>query len=167
MVPLSLTSKTLSPKRSIEIHNDKQEMDDNDIVRFTDLRFSKGSRKKMMRIQFFAEVQYVKINGQIGTQMLESDTSQSFIILTNENQWKDSECHLLRKHMFELQGSEISWWRVCSFTSSLLFSNRFLHKFPLLQFANTLQIHYLRATRQDPTNCTRPLSMFLFIIPSQ
>jgi len=66
---------------------------------------------------------------------VESHTSQPFIVITNECQWEESEGVLLRKEAFGEQ-VDIPW--------------------PL--FANVLQHHFIRATRQDAVRPTRWLS---------
>jgi hypothetical protein len=70
---------------------------------------------------------------------IESDLSNPFIVITNECQWEESEGILLKKDAFGEQ-AEVSW----------------------PQFANVLQRHFLRATRQDLIRPTRQLSNFDF-----
>eukprot|EP01094_Clydonella_sp_ATCC50884_P028756 TRINITY_DN873_c0_g1_i2.p1 TRINITY_DN873_c0_g1~~TRINITY_DN873_c0_g1_i2.p1 ORF type:complete len:226 (-),score=68.28 TRINITY_DN873_c0_g1_i2:481-1158(-) len=55
--------------------------------------------------------------------------------MTNENQWETSAGALLKKEIFERR-SEATWEH----------------------FANVLQVHYLRASRQNPETPKRPLS---------
>jgi hypothetical protein len=100
-----------SQPTSMDITNDQQEMDENGYVSFTELRFPSGTRQKMVRLQFCVQVRFVKIDGTIGTEALESDTSQPFVILTNENQWKVSEGLLLKKDIFDIQ-KEATWFKV-------------------------------------------------------
>merc|ERR1712137_209992 len=121
---------------TFEIKNSEQEMDDEGIVRFSDLRFPSGSRQKIVRLQFTVDATYVQPNGAPGKQQLESNLSQPFIIMTNENQWRVSEGALLKKYAFE--GNENITWA---------------------KFANILQVHYLRATRQNTAEPQRPLSL--------
>ena len=111
-------------------------MDDEGVVRFTDLRFPNGSRQKVVRLQFTVQATYVQPNGVPAKQQLESNLTQPFIIMTNENQWRVSEGALFKKYAFE--GNENVTWQ---------------------KFANLLQVHYLRATRQDPSEPQRPLSV--------
>jgi len=125
-----------SKRGSVEIHNSEQPMDDEGFARFPDLRFPSGSRQKVVRLQFVVEVTYVQPNGVVGKQLLESDLTQPFIVMTNENQWKVSEGALLKKTAFDAKET-ISWPK----------------------FANLLQVHYLRATRQNPAEPKRPLSL--------
>ena len=97
--------------RSVEIHNSEQPMDDEGFARFPDLRFPSGSRQKVVRLQFVVEVTYVQPNGVVGKQLLESDLTQPFIVMTNENQWKVSEGALLKKTAFDAKET-ISWPKV-------------------------------------------------------
>eukprot|EP01095_Lingulamoeba_sp_RSL-Kostka_P005020 TRINITY_DN1634_c0_g2_i1.p1 TRINITY_DN1634_c0_g2~~TRINITY_DN1634_c0_g2_i1.p1 ORF type:complete len:728 (+),score=240.98 TRINITY_DN1634_c0_g2_i1:560-2743(+) len=124
---------------SFTILNDEQDLDENKIASFTDLRFPHGTRLKMVRLQFSLEVEYVKADGNIGKAIVESNSSRNFIVMTNENQWDSSECVLLKRDCFD-QTVETSWFN----------------------FANTLQFHYLRSTRQDPAEPDRPLSRYDF-----
>jgi len=70
---------------------------------------------------------------------LESPLSLPFVVITNENQWEEVEELLLRKDSF-IGNLEISWSQLC----------------------NTLQRHFLRATRQAPTKPDRYLSRLDF-----
>eukprot|EP01101_Sappina_pedata_P010329 TRINITY_DN6482_c0_g1_i1.p1 TRINITY_DN6482_c0_g1~~TRINITY_DN6482_c0_g1_i1.p1 ORF type:complete len:579 (-),score=231.57 TRINITY_DN6482_c0_g1_i1:113-1717(-) len=78
------------------------------------------------------------------TVSVESSPTLPFIVMTNENQFSQCAGILLKKDLFENAvdsngnnaTSEISWYT----------------------FANTLQIHFLKATRQD-NSCMRPLSI--------
>jgi len=69
------------------------------------------------------------------TLTVESEASQPFIVITNECQWEESEGTLIKKDAFGEQ-LEVPW----------------------TSFANVLQKHFLRATRQDPIRPTRCLS---------
>lgn len=66
---------------------------------------------------------------------IQSDSSAPFIVFTNESQWEESEGILLKKDSFD--GNEVKFTR----------------------FANVLQMHFLRSTRQDPFTPERPLSI--------
>jgi len=71
----------------------------------------------------------------ISSFQLESNMSQPFVVMTNENQWDYSAGLLLKRDTFENNQNEVSW----------------------PQFANYLQIHFLRATRQDVAKPMRAL----------
>lgn len=117
------------------VTNRVQKMDSDGSACFSDIKFPNGTRQKMVRVRFAVNVQYVQMNGVMGDVKLESNTSRPFIVMTNENQWETSAGALLKKEIFEKR-SEAPWE----------------------QFANTLQLHYLRASRQEPSNPKRALS---------
>lgn len=66
---------------------------------------------------------------------IQSEASAPFIVFTNESQWEESEAILLKKECFPT--NEIQFQR----------------------FANYLQMHFLRSTRQDPYSPERALSI--------
>jgi len=132
------TKRGGTKRNSFTVKNDQQKMDDNGIVRFTDLRFPHGTKLKPAQLRFAVEVQYAKHDGTLGKELLESNPTAPFIVMTNENQWESSEATLLKHDLFPGSMHETTWFR----------------------FANILQIHYLRATRQDPAKPTRSLSKF-------
>ena len=108
-----LRSSIHTTTRSFTITNDKQEMDDCGIARFTDLRFPQGTRLKMVRLQFAVEVQFAQFNGTACKALLETkEPSNPFIVMTNENQWESSEGILLKKDVFE-GNIEVPWFMVC------------------------------------------------------
>lgn len=96
------------------------------------LKFLNGTRKNPVTLKFSMQVQVV---GGAGTVTVESPPSNPFIVITNECQYEESDGTLLKKDSFGSQ-AEIPW--------------------PM--FANKLQRHFLRATRQDPIKPTRYLS---------
>jgi hypothetical protein len=122
-------------KDSLTIANDTQDLDPQGEAAFSDIRFPNGTRLKMVRLQFNVQVQHVVVGGAMASTTLESDPSDPFVIITNENQWQASAGILLKKDAFDVL-PETTW----------------------PQFANTLQLHYLRATRQSVDNPTRVLS---------
>ena len=89
-----------SRRSSFTIQNDAQTMDDNGICRFPDLRFPIGTRLRMVRLHFSVEAQYTKIDGKLGKQLLESNLSNPFVVMTNENQWESSAQALLEFDIF-------------------------------------------------------------------
>jgi hypothetical protein len=123
-------------KNNFTVVNDTQDLDSQGEAPFNDIRFPHGTRLKMVRLQFSVQIQHLLPGATSPTILtLESNTSEPFIVMTNENQWEFSAGILLKKEAFDGR-VEISWPR----------------------FANTLQLHYLRATRQDVGNPARPLS---------
>lgn len=98
------------------------------------LKFLNGTRKNSVTLRFGMQVQVSQPNGPV-TVTVESHSTRPFIVITNECQWEESEGTLLKKDAFGEQ-AEIPW----------------------PQFANVLQRHFLRATRQDAVTPTRSLS---------
>lgn len=99
------------------------------------LKFLTGTRKSCVNLRFVVQV---KTNNHSST-TIESNTSQPFIVITNDCQWEGSEGTLLKNEAFNDQ-IEIPW----------------------AQFVNILQRHFLKATRQSPIQPTRPLSLYDF-----
>lgn len=121
----------LNSSKSIE--NDTQTMDGLRRIATFYLKFLAGTRKNSMRLRFGIQLQIVQ-NGAPQTCTVESNSSRPFIVITNECQWEESEGILLKKDTFGDQ-AEVTWQ----------------------QFANVLQRHFLRATRQDLIRPTRQL----------
>lgn len=96
----------------MDITNAEQPLDDDAYAHFPDLRFPSGTRQKIVRLQFHLEVSFVQPNSVACKQVLESDFTQPFIVMTNENQWRVSEGVLFKKVVFE--GKEtVPWPKVC------------------------------------------------------
>jgi EF-hand fold domain/SH2 domain len=89
----------------------------------------------MVRMQFAVSIEYVGSSGSSKVESLESEPSHPFIVVTNESQWEFSEGMLLKKDAFPQP--EVPWQH----------------------FANVLQVHYVRSTRQDLREAQRPLSL--------
>ncbi|KAL6066876.1 Signal transducer and activator of transcription, variant 2 [Balamuthia mandrillaris] len=120
------------------IENDTQNMDAFTKTAKFALKFRNGTRKYPVRLRFGIQLQ-LHHQGVAQTVTVESNGSRSFIVITNECQWEESEGVLLKKDAFGEQ-LEVPW----------------------AQFANVLQRHFLRATRQDLVRPTRCLSQFDF-----
>ncbi len=149
--------------------SDSQMLDPQGFASFYALKFAKATRKKVLhslslshspsltlsislflsfnvflvvyvliqvaRLQFSVTAT-ITFDGQIYPDIpIQSDSSAPFIVFTNESQWEESEGILLKKDAFE--GNEVKFTR----------------------FANVLQMHFLRSTRQDPFSPERPLSI--------
>ncbi|EGG18419.1 signal transducer and activator of transcription family protein [Cavenderia fasciculata] len=99
------------------------------------LKFLAGTRKSSVNLKFGVNIRDM----DSVTTAVESDFSNPFVVITNECQWEGSAGVLLKKDAFDGQ-LEISW----------------------PQFINTLQRHFLIATKQDPVRPKRPLSQFDF-----
>jgi len=116
------------------IDSDTQTVDAFNRVAKWHLKFLNGTRKNSVTLRFGMQVQVTQPNGAV-TVTVESHSTRPFIVITNECQWEESEGTLLKKDAFGEQ-AEIPW----------------------PQFANVLQRHFLRATRQDAVSPTRSLS---------
>ncbi|KAL6048396.1 Signal transducer and activator of transcription [Balamuthia mandrillaris] len=112
------------------IQNGSERMDEAGVATFKRLTFPHGSRVKSVNMRFTADL---VLNGQ-KVQLL-SEPSKPFIVMTNHGQRSTTEGKLLKKHTF-LGQSEIPW----------------------PAFANAMQLHYIRATKQEPDKPKRPLS---------
>jgi len=99
------------------------------------LKFLAGTRKCSVNLKFGVNIRDMDNT----TTTVESDASNPFVVITNECQWEGSAGVLLKKDAFDGQ-LEITW----------------------PQFINTLQRHFLIATKQDPVRPKRPLSAFDF-----
>lgn len=130
------TGKGAQPK---PIENDEQNLDSTTRTAHFPLKFNQGSRKSPVSLRFGVQVQLTTMNGMAINATIESPATEPFIVITNESQWEDSEQVLLRKDIF---GGMV--------------------EVPWLQFCNTLQRHFLKATRQDPLKPKRALSRFDF-----
>jgi len=116
------------------IEEDTQSVDAFNRVAKWYLKFLNGTRKNSVTLKFAMQVQVSQPNGSSVTVTVESHPTRSFIVITNECQWEESEGALLKKEAFG-EAQEIFW----------------------PQFANVLQRHFLRATRQDAVNPSRCL----------
>jgi len=96
------------------------------------LKFNKGSNGALVSIKFSARIHFV---GQPLPVTIESPCSRQFIVIPNDSHWQISAEIILRKDSF-LGNLEIPW-SVC---------------------ANTIQRHFLRATKQNPAMPERYLS---------
>lgn len=97
---------------------------------FERLTFPRGTRVKCINMKFASKV---ALNGQQAH--LQSDMSKPFIVMTNHGQSSMAGGRLFKKYTFN-DKPEIAW----------------------PAFANSLQLHYLQVTKQDPMNPERPLS---------
>jgi len=98
------------------------------------LKFLEGSRKNLVTLKFSMQLQVAQ-GESVVTCTAESDASKHFVVITNEIQWQGSAGTLLKRDAFDGQ-LEITW----------------------PQFANPLQRHVLKATKQDPVRPARCLS---------
>lgn len=115
------------------LEGDTQQMAPNRIGHFP-LRFVAGTRKSAVHIKMG-----VSVRMGAATATVESEMSNPFVVITNECQWEGSAGTLLKKDAFGGQ-LEIPW----------------------PQFVNTLQRHFLIATKQDMVRPKRALSLYDF-----
>lgn len=94
------------------------------------LKFMAGTRKAAVHLKFG-----VAVRSPLSTATIESDMSNPFVVITNECQWEGSAGTLLKKDAFGGQ-LEIPW----------------------PQFVNTLQRHFLIATKQGKLPAYNPLT---------
>jgi len=99
------------------------------VATFSRLKFVVGTGCKMVNIKFRVPV---KCNGKQMT--VESSQSEPFIVMTNTKQWDEAQGILLKKDIFRGR---------LEVTSP--------------QFCNTIQRHYMQASRQDSLKAVRPL----------
>ncbi|KAH3766790.1 transcriptional repressor [Pelomyxa schiedti] len=141
IVQLHGTSKKGVKCSTPSIENASETIDTEGKVRFH-LRFPAGTNKKPVTLRLHATISYHPLKchnpalAQAGTRVVESNASRPFIITTNSIQWRDSEGILLKMEAFG-DATEITW----------------------AKFANTLQSYYLGATRQNPEQPNRPLTL--------
>ncbi|KAF2072882.1 hypothetical protein CYY_005806 [Polysphondylium violaceum] len=122
-------SKSANSPKTIE--TEVVSMDETNRLAKYHLKFLNGTRKNPVTLKFGMQVQVVG-----GTPVnIESPPSSPFIVITNECQYEESDGTLLKKDSFG-NNTDIPW----------------------ASYANKLQRHFLRATRQDFMKPTRYLS---------
>lgn len=114
---------------------------------FVEMSFKSGSRKLPIRLQFAAQVDDTVRPGDASAGRaaklhapfeIQSDLSESFVVMTHENQWVETVGMLLRTALFGANGQgTVTWQRFC----------------------NVFQHHVLLTTRQDPDHPKRPLAL--------
>eukprot|EP01101_Sappina_pedata_P004071 TRINITY_DN1668_c0_g1_i1.p1 TRINITY_DN1668_c0_g1~~TRINITY_DN1668_c0_g1_i1.p1 ORF type:complete len:748 (+),score=213.61 TRINITY_DN1668_c0_g1_i1:65-2245(+) len=115
------------------IESDTQSMDMYSRILKWNMKFQSGTRKNIVSLRFAMQIQTTNSTSPV---VLESQHSSPFIVITNECQWDESEGLLMKKAAYG-DHNEIEW----------------------PYFANLLQKHFLRSTRQDPVRPVRPLSL--------
>ncbi|GAM21902.1 hypothetical protein SAMD00019534_050770 [Acytostelium subglobosum LB1] len=129
----SSPSSKSNPTQQLEM--DSQPIYPANLTAHFPLKFLAGTRKSSVNLKFGVNIRDMDNM----TTAVESDASNPFVVITNECQWEGSAGVLLKKDAFDGQ-LEIPW----------------------PQFINTLQRHFLIATKQDPVRPKRPLSQFDF-----
>lgn len=100
------------------------------------VKFTQGSRRCRVTLRFSVDVTMMGRFKQPVVATIESNATNPLIVTTNESQWEGSEQILLKSDVFG--GMLEATWP---------------------QFCNTLQRHFLRATRQDSMRPKRSLSL--------
>lgn len=140
-VKAELLHEDYAPKKGeLGVQNDSQELDARGFATFSAMRFPQGTRIKAVRLQFAVQVHFANpmphdAPAVTGVALVQSEPSAPFVVMTNENQWDVSAGLLLQRELFSAV-AEAPW--------------------PV--FANVLQMHYIKATRQDPLHPLRCLS---------
>lgn len=128
-VPTSKKKNSVPP-----IQNNQELLDESGIATFKQLTFPHGSRVKSVTMRFAVDLTVADQHQQ--KLRLHSEGSKPFIVMTNHGQRSTTEGKLLKRHTFNGR-AEIPW----------------------IAFANAVQLHYIRATKQDPLKPARPLSL--------
>eukprot|EP01094_Clydonella_sp_ATCC50884_P001611 TRINITY_DN1121_c0_g2_i2.p1 TRINITY_DN1121_c0_g2~~TRINITY_DN1121_c0_g2_i2.p1 ORF type:complete len:530 (+),score=195.36 TRINITY_DN1121_c0_g2_i2:363-1952(+) len=100
------------------------------------VRFDNGTRKQPISLQFSVQLE-ATAGGQRHSMRLESGLTEPFIVITNECQWEEGEGTLLRRACFRENMEPVPW----------------------CVFANLLQKHVIRGTRQDPSRPSRCITL--------
>eukprot|EP01119_Soliformovum_irregulare_P011455 TRINITY_DN286_c0_g1_i2.p1 TRINITY_DN286_c0_g1~~TRINITY_DN286_c0_g1_i2.p1 ORF type:complete len:465 (+),score=127.76 TRINITY_DN286_c0_g1_i2:159-1553(+) len=106
------------------IDHDLQSLDTNTRISKFPVKFLSGTKKAPAYLKFGMQLQ---LQGTATPIQVESSSSIPLVVITNEVQWEDSAGILLKREAFSSGQMEIPW----------------------PEFANTLQHHFLRATRQE------------------
>ena len=133
------TAKDQESKGSSSILNPTASVKKTGIANFEELRFSKGTGVKIVRLVFTCRAKApstLEIPGAGSEFELESNPTEPFIVMTNESQFSDSAKKLLDLAVFGESDDPVPW----------------------LRFANHLQLHYLTSTRQNLSKIVRPLT---------
>jgi len=141
------------------LNHDSHELDLGTLTAHMPLTFLEGTRKYAVQVVFSAEVtlayplpaprartaalkasqQHQQQHQQQLVVSLQSEPSRPLMVMTNQKQWEDCERYLLHREAFG-DSADVSWHH----------------------FANTLQSHFLVATKQEAAQPQRPLSSFDF-----
>lgn len=130
--------KSAGVKDEKMLEGEIQPFDINQGVAKFPLTFLKGTRKNTVNLRFSLQLEAEQAGASFSS-TIESNSSQPFVVMTNQKQWEACEGTLLKKDAFG-ERLEIPW----------------------PQFANALSKQFLRATKQDPTQPTRYLSHYDF-----
>ena len=113
-------------------------MRDDGIVEFREMQFPNGTRLKVVRLKFQVKIDYRQA-GQIKSTEIESETTEPFIVITNENQYGECYGHLLKMTIFK-SVEHLSW--------------QVSNNFPFFDFYFFAILIILGSKSSLPTNCT-------------
>eukprot|EP00028_Trichosphaerium_sp_Am-I-7-wt_P000889 CAMPEP_0168524560 /NCGR_PEP_ID=MMETSP0405-20121227/10731_1 /TAXON_ID=498012 /ORGANISM="Trichosphaerium sp, Strain Am-I-7 wt" /LENGTH=556 /DNA_ID=CAMNT_0008546807 /DNA_START=69 /DNA_END=1739 /DNA_ORIENTATION=+ len=136
-VKASLVSDGNHAKKD-KLVNNQAHLDNSKCAKFP-LKLNLSTRKQSVVLKFSVLVHLRNKQGQVANVTIESLPSLPFVVITNESQWEDSMQILFKKDTFNGK-LEIPWPQLC----------------------NTLQRHFLRATKQDLMNPKRHLNAYDF-----
>lgn len=131
-----------APQKMIDF--DVQSIEPSSRIAKFPIKFLAGTKKAPAQFKFAMQLQ---VAGSPSPATIESNTTTSLVVITNECQWEDSAGTLLKKEAF----SDGRVW--------LLSHSRQL-EISWAEFANTLQHHFLRAMKQELSRPRRILSPF-------
>jgi hypothetical protein len=172
--------ETAGPKKkTVVLLNDVAKLDPKTLrCSFNELRFTKGSGKKPIRLQFEVSCQVYSLDDPAPFAIHSVCQSLPLCVLTNENQWDESTGHLLKRELFQLHPSSPSSFSITNTTTTTTTStttsssssvtqnpNFFIDRPNLAneitwqRFANLFQLQFIRSTRQDKNRPVRPLAL--------
>ena len=94
-------------------------------------RFVSGTRKQVSHIQYTLHIGVTESRKEI---MLQSELGRDFIVITNDCQWHEAESISLQRRLFS-RHTHVAW----------------------IYFVNTINFHFLIATRQEKAESIRPI----------
>ena len=113
---------------------------------FQKLKINVSTRMSLVSLRFVAEME-----GERGRRWtVQSNNSSPLVIITNESQWSDAAGKLFVYDCFSSSNSTTNNNNNSATTSSRI-------TWPC--FANCLQMHFLKSTRQDASSPSRPLHL--------
>ena len=157
LVKVHVSMDSTQPKGAPTKHidSDTECLDTFDYAAKFHLKFLNGTRKNLATVKFSVQLQLV---GGLSV-TIESNPSSPFVAITNECQYEESDGLLLKTDAFEQRASRTlhNPYVVNDFShTNLHFQTNSSVTWPL--FANLLQRHFLRGSRQDAVKPQRFLS---------
>lgn len=142
-------------KSAKPLESDTQRMDEFTNRAKFHLKFLQGSRKNVANLKF-------TMNVLIGSHQLtlESNLSHPFIVITNECQYEESEALLIKSYAFGIRVERFRFFFSTKSPDLFLIEIPKKNEITWASFANLLQRHFLKATRQDSSKPQRSLSRY-------